>query len=128
MLQPLGFPLPSSFQGRYFIFLLEGAPSARCKSLLAVPAVCGVPVPPLRLPPRGPAQTSPRHGQDLSPLDHPEHYWGLKVASARRAARPPPARPPAGGGRRWVALSPLPGARGEVSPTRHQRLSPRTPG
>ena len=71
------------------------SPIARCKSLSRCQRRAG-PRPPSPPPSQGPAQTSPRHGQDLSPPDHPEHYWGLKVASARRA-HPPPSRSPTSG-------------------------------
>lgn len=123
----LGLSPPLLFLMPLFYIHTEKSPFACCKSLSRCQR-CAGPCPPSPPPSRGPAQTSPRHGQDLSPLDHPEHYRGLKVASARRA-RPPPSRPPAAGGRRWVAGSPLPG-RGGVGrgcPQPATSLSPHGP-
>lgn len=106
---PWAFPSPPLLRPLFYISA-KRSPLARCKSLLRCRR-CAGPCPPSPPPSRGPAQTSPRHGQDLSPLDHPEHYWGLKVASARRARPPPPSRPPAVGAGAGGRV-PLPGRGG----------------
>lgn len=84
----LGLSSPLLFLISLLYINIKKSPIACCKSLSRCQRHAG-PRPPSPPPSRRPAQTSPHHGQDLSLLDHPEHYWGLKVASSRRA-RPPP--------------------------------------
>lgn len=107
----MGTLQPSGFPPLFLLMLLVyiNAKQARPPALNLCPGASGARSPSPSLPPSwAPAQTSPRHRPDLSPLDHPEHYWGLKVASGRRDHPSPGEQLGEGGGGPGCPLFPLP--------------------